>query len=409
MNIWIITTGEPLPLVGERAHRVGILSKMLSEKGHNVSWWTTTFDHQTKSYIKNSFSKKINNNGVNLVMLHSNQPYDKNISLNRIINHKQVSEDFKLKSKTKVKPELIFCSYPTVQLSYQAVRYGLENRVPVFIDVRDLWPDIFLHPLPKFLRPLGKIFLFNYFRKARFIFNNCDGITGVSEKYLNFGLKYAGRIKSKKDDVFPLGYDTQGENEINLDDHDFKQLNIISENFNIWFVGTFGRTYDLTTVIKVAKKIEKTHPNVSFIFTGDGEKMEIWKKESKFLKNIVFTGWVGKDELHYISSKSNIGLMAYSEGAPQGLPNKIFEYMSAGLPILSSLQTETKELISNEKLGLSYIPNNPNDLLLKLKTLISNKKLLKEMRYNSLKTFKEKFDSEIIYENLIKFLIENKK
>jgi len=100
--------------------------------------------------------------------------------------------------------------------------------------------------------------------------------------------------------------------------------------------------------------------------------------------------------------------MAYSEGAPQGLPNKIFEYMASGLPILSSLQTETKELISNEKLGLSYIPNNPEDLLLKLTTLIDNQELLKEMQCNSINTFKQKFDSEIIYENLIKFLIKNK-
>ena len=409
MNVWLITTGEPLPSSDERPHRTGILSKMLIDKGHKVSWWTTTFDHQKKSYIKNNIPKEDTSNNMNVEMLHSNTAYYKNISLKRMINHIQVSKDFELRSKTKEIPNIIFCSYPTVELSYQAVKYGMENKVPVFIDVRDLWPDIFLNPFPKFLRPLGKIILLNYFNKARFIFKNCDGITGVSDKYLNFGLKYGGRIKSTKDGVFPLGFDSAGKNKINLDNHDFKQLNITTENFNVWFVGTFGRTYDLSTVIKVARKIEKTHPNVSFIFTGDGEKMELWKKESKFLKNIIFTGWVGKNELHYISSKSSLGIMAYSEGAPQGLPNKIFEYMASGLPILSSLQTETKELISNEKLGLSYIPNNPEDLLLKLTTLIDNQELLKEMQYNSINTFKEKFNSEIIYENLIKFLIKNKK
>jgi len=409
MNVWLITTGEPLPSSNERPHRTGILSKMLIDKGHKVTWWTTTFDHQKKSYIKKILSDQTYNNGVNLEMLHSNKTYNKNISLERIINHKQVSEHFKLKSKTKVKPNIIFCSYPTVELSYQAVKYGIENKVPVFIDVRDLWPDIFLNPFPKFLRPLIKILLFNYFKKARFVFNNCDGITAVSDKYLNFGLEYGGRIKSTKDGVFPLGFDSERKKAINLKNHDFKQLNIITQNFNVWFVGTFGRTYDLSTVIKVASKLEETHSNVSFIFTGDGEKMELWQKESKFLKNIIFTGWVGKNELHYISSKSNIGLMAYSEGAPQGLPNKIFEYMASGLPILSSLQTETKDLISKEKLGLSYIPNNPEDLLLKLTTLIDSQQLLKEMRYNCIKTFKEKFDSEIIYENLIKLMIKNKK
>ena len=214
---------------------------------------------------------------------------------------------------------------------------------------------------------------------------------------------------SERDKVFPLGFDSEGKSKIIIDDKDFTRLNVNSKHFNIWFVGTFGRTYDLSTVIKVAGKLEKTNPNVKFIFTGDGEKMDLWKKESNFLNNIIFTGWVGKNELQYISSKSNIGLMAYANGAPQGLPNKVFEYMASGLPILSSLQTETKELIKKNKIGLSYIPNNQEDLLSKILTLISNKKLLKEMRYNSIKAFKEKFDSEIIYENLVKFLIENKK
>ncbi len=409
MNIWLITTGEPLPLSNERSHRTGMLSKMIIDKGHKVTWWTTTFDHQKKSYIKNDFTNHIFIDGLDLEMLHSNKAYNKNISIERLINHKQVSEHFKSKSRTKIKPNIIFCSYPTIELSYQAVKYGKENKIPVFIDIRDLWPDIFLNPFPNFLRPLGKILLFNYFKKARFIFKNCEGITAVSDKYLNFGLDYGGRIKTTKDGVFPLGFNLEERKKINLNNHDFKQLNIIPQNFNVWFVGTFGSTYDLSTVIKVAGKLEKTHPNVNFIFTGDGEKKHLWQKESKFLKNIIFTGWINQDELYYISSISCLGLMAYTKGAPQGLPNKIFEYMAYGLPILSSLETEAKELISKESLGLNYIPNNPKDLLLKLTTLLDNHQLLKEMRYNCIKTFKEKFDSKIIYENLIELLTKNKK
>ena len=45
--------------------------------------------------------------------------------------------------------------------------------------------DIFLNPFPKCLRPLVKILLFNYFKKARFVFNNCEGITsrtGIKER-----------------------------------------------------------------------------------------------------------------------------------------------------------------------------------------------------------------------------------
>ena len=409
MKIWLVTSGEPIPSENERPHRVGILSQMLVKKGHNVIWWTTTFDHQKKEYIFNENTEVCINENLKRVYLHSKTKYKKNISLERIFNHNEVAKDFKVSLSKYDLPDIIFCSFPTIDLAYISVKFGLQNNIPTIVDVRDLWPDIFLNPFPFILKPFIRFALFSYFTKTKYIFKNAYGITGVSKQYLNFGLNYGQREISERDKVFPLGFDSEGKSKIIINDKDFTQLNINSKYFNIWFVGTFGRTYDLSTVIKVARKLEKTNPNIKFIFTGDGENMDLWKKESIFLNNIIFTGWVGKNELHYISSKSHIGLMAYSKGAPQGLPNKIFEYMSAGLPILSSLQTETKELISNEKIGISYIPNNPNDLLLKLKTLINNEELLSEMQHNSINTFRGKFESEIIYENLIKFLIENKK
>ena len=43
MRIWLITVGEPLPTDGaERLLRAGILADMLSAKGHDVVFWTST-------------------------------------------------------------------------------------------------------------------------------------------------------------------------------------------------------------------------------------------------------------------------------------------------------------------------------------------------------------------------------
>ena len=116
MNVWLITTGEPLPSSDERPHRTGILSKMLIDKGHKVTWWTTTFDHQKKSYIKNNIPKEDTSNNMNVEMLHSNTAYYKNISLKRMINHIQVSKDFELRSKLKRYRILFFVLIQ--QLSY---------------------------------------------------------------------------------------------------------------------------------------------------------------------------------------------------------------------------------------------------------------------------------------------------
>jgi len=404
MKIWLITSGEPIPSENERPHRVGILSQMLAKKGHEVVWWTTTFDHQKKEYLFNENTEIRVNENLKMYYLHSKTSYKKNISFDRIINHNEVAKSFRAVSSNSDLPDIMFCSFPTIDLSYSSVKFGVENNIPVIVDVRDLWPEIFLNPFPKLLKPFIRIALSFYFKKTKYIFKNSYGITGVSKKYLEFGLDYGKRARSGKEQVFPLGYDSEGKKTIYLKEGEFDYLNINLLKINIWFVGTFGRTYDLLPVINVAKRIEKTHPHVNFIFTGDGEKMSLWKKEALNTNNIIFTGWIGKKELHYVSLNSNIGLMAYSKGAPQGLPNKVFEYMASGLPILSSLQSETKVLLEKEKIGETYMASDSNDLFLKLNKLISDLNLLKEMSARSKKVFETKFDSSIVYESLIKFL-----
>lgn len=404
MKIWLITSGEPIPLKKERPHRAGILAKILHRNGDKVIWWTTTFDHQKKQYLFNENTEEQSDEGYQRFYLHSKTPYHKNVSLSRIKNHKEVASSFHLEARIKEKPDVIFCSYPTIELAYEAVKYGVDYNIPVIIDVRDLWPNIFISPFHKFLRPFIKIGLLNYARKAKYVFVNSTGITGVSPKYLEFGLNYGNRKRSSKDAVFPLGYDSEGKKEVSLQNLDYSHLNIKEDKFNIWFVGTFGRTYDLSTVITCAKNIELVHPNVNFIFTGDGENMVKWKELAHGCSNIIFTGWVGKNELHYISTIAKVGLMAYSKGAPQGLPNKIYEYMASGLPILSSLEGETKEILKEENIGLSYKANDPIDLANKIDFLLKDTSSLISLGNNSKRVFDEKFDSAVVYKKLVKYL-----
>jgi len=406
MRIWLVTSGEPIPHDNSRPHRTGILSGMLADKGHDVLWWTTAFDHQKKQYIFKKNTKKKIRDFLSIFYLYPRTSYSKNISINRLINHYQVGKNFRIESKNLDKPQLIFCSYPTIDLAYECVKFGKENNVKVIIDIRDLWPDIFLNSFTILLRPLIKLCLKKYFLKKKYIFSNCYSITAISQKYLDFSKNNSNNLNLKNDNIFPLGYH---KSEIfQIDDLESKKildhLRLSKKNFNIWFIGTFGLTYDISTVIRAASILMTTHPRINFIITGDGEKMEIWKQMSKGLKNVFFTGWVGEKEISCISSISNIGLMAYKKEAPQGLPNKIFEYMAHGLPILSSLNTESRKFIEEHKIGLYYESSNFNDLVFQIKKLFQNKKLINNMAKNCKFVFETEYSSEIIYKNLISFL-----
>ena len=49
MNIWLIQTGEKLPLQNkERKLRTTLLADCLIKRGHSVLWWASAFDHFKK-------------------------------------------------------------------------------------------------------------------------------------------------------------------------------------------------------------------------------------------------------------------------------------------------------------------------------------------------------------------------
>jgi glycosyltransferase involved in cell wall biosynthesis len=400
-------SGEPLALNGERPHRIGILSEMLAAEGHNITWWTTTFDHQKKEYLY-SKNKSLNvTSALQMFFLHSDIAYRKNISFSRMKNHAEVARSFLAEAEAQPVPDVILCCFPTIDLAYAAVQYGVNHSIPVIVDVRDLWPDIFVDPIPKALRGIARLLLRHQFTKARYVFQNCHGITAVSELYLDWAIAYSGRGQMATDRVFPLGYqkDKTPSNAVKDAEVSLFKLGVDPDKKLVWFVGTFGHTYDLLPVIEAAHHL-KHRDDIQFVFTGDGEKSAEWRRQAASLENIVFTGWVNKAGLDYLSSISSIGLMAYKEGAPQGLPNKVFEYMSAGLPILSSLQAETRDLLEINNIGFTYVANDVKSFLSNLKKLIDDPVCIERMGNNAQALFDEKYSSSIVYREMVKYLTE---
>ena len=109
-KIWLVNIGEPLPLDGNRSHRMCAWKSQLEENGHELKFFTTDFEHQRKQWISNV------PNGF--VILKSFVYYKKNISVARLINHFLVSISLMITFKRQhVKPDVIIVSYPTIWTS----------------------------------------------------------------------------------------------------------------------------------------------------------------------------------------------------------------------------------------------------------------------------------------------------
>lgn len=369
-RIWILTVGEPSPVHAPngRRMRTGTLAGELTRRGHEVTWWKSSFDHNTKENLE---AKTIARtwDGGSIVFLRSAVAYRSNVSPRRIVHNILTARQFRLAALREPRPDVILVSLPTLELAYEAVEYGRARDIPVIVDVRDLWPDIFAQAIPKFIKPLGGALLAPFVRQARRALTGARAVTGVSEGYLKWGLDYAQRSRTQYDAVFPIGYpgaaETCGaEQEPGQDDERWLAAQGIDRSkFIVWFVGTFGRSYDLMTVIEAARLLaSRGESNYHFVISGEGEIREELERRARGVDSVSFTGWIDAGKIRLLQSVARAGLMAYTDTATQGFPNKIFEYMAAGIPILSSLRGEASELIQTNALGLNYDPGSAASL-----------------------------------------------
>lgn len=400
MKIWLITIGEPIPHPGNklRLHRTGILAKQISEAGkHEVTWWTSAFNHFTKEHIFEADTRVKVNDNLTMIAL-KGIGYKRNISIQRIKDHQQITEKFIKLTKAESKPDILVAAFPTLGLCGAAILYGKQNNIPVLIDYRDMWPEVFVDILPLKLQTLGKLALFHLFSKTRKVFAEATGIIGITDQFLNIALSKVRRERIPLDGVFPLGYLENQFTETELAEAVLYWQNkgLANNVKRICFFGTLGYQFDLETVIKAAHL-----PNTSsyeFILCGTGDKVEELKKLNDGHPNVVFPGYMSAAQIKALMLISDYGLCPYipKEAFLNSIPGKAIEYFSSGLPIVTTLGAGTLgQFVTSHEIGVNYEAFNSESLLDSLKNLdnIASQK----MKLNISELYNVNFSSETVY------------
>ena len=413
MRIWLIETSDFLPLVddGNRLYRAGMLANALVHAGHEVLWWSSTFNHQLREQrYKNSTTIYVKK-GYRLRLLFG-PGYNRSISLQRWIHNRNVAREFKKETFDNAidgLPDLIYSCFPTIEICEQAVNFGLRNDIPVIVDIRELLPDNYLAVFPRFLRPLVRAALHAEFLRAKYVLKNATAITGSSEAYVNWGLNFVKRKPTSNDKWFPLGTSAPTSKLSCLNNIDSLSLpyDLVfdPDKLLITFVGTFTKLFDFNTIFETARDLMITGDrSVQFLLVGDGDHFPALKETCGQLDNVHLTGWCKKSLVDKILSKSSIGIAPYSFSFTPTLPNKPLEYMAAGLPLLSSLGGELKQIIDKEGIGLQYKASDSGNLKNKIQWFLSHPEERQAMGRRARRLFKKKYNADIVYANLVEHL-----
>jgi len=394
MKIWLLEVNETLPGDPDfRPWRYNILAEILAGRGHEVIWWVSTFSHSQKAHRVIPPEGVRYEKGYTIYFLHG-PGYKKNISFARIKHHRILANRFLEKAYKLEPPDLIVCPIPILEICAKGLKYAQEKKIPFILDIRDKWPETYLFNVPGAFRPILKLALIRSFSESRKIKRSANNIIAVSEDFLNWGLRDIQRERTSLDRVFHLGYDDLIFEE--KSDGELSKIGLEARKKNVLFIGTISQLRPLDFLIKAAHDHSVSgRSDTHFIICGDGPDIGRIKKLAKNLNNIIFTGWVSSEALRKLKKNASIAVAPY-RGNITSLPNKIFEYMAAGLPIISSLEGELRDMMGSQNFGIYYKSDNYKGFKAALDLLLDDDELRINMGQNSLKLFNENYQSKNI-------------
>lgn len=398
MRIWVVRDLEPIPTDRDpRLFRAGMFAEALASSGHETTWFTSTFNHYTR---EQRVAERIHvRNGLTIQVL-SAPGYRSNVSLSRIWHNRRFAKAFlDCAERADNLPDVIVTDLPTTETANAVVGFARRRNLPVVLSIRDLWPDFFIDFVPAWSRSIAKLALRPLDAQARFACRHATSLIGISQSYLDWGQQKGNRRDGSRDRVFPLGY-RRGTLPTSTDvENACRDLNISPDQRLVSFIGSWGGTYDLKLILDAARKFSH-RSDVVFLLAGDHSSRSRLANDFRKLSNVRLTGWIGPAQVAAYLSRSAVGLLPYIAGAPQGLPNKVFEYMAYGAFQIATLGGDTATLYAETGVGATIPSGDSSALAAALdKALVENGSQFERRRRISV--FEERFDAHTIYREMV--------
>ena len=176
------------------------------------------------------------------------------------------------------------------------------------------------------------------------------------------------------------------------------------------FTGAHGTANGLDAVLDTARVlIERGRSDIHFLFIGDGQLKPklINRKLDENLFNCTFNNLVPKDQLNSIMGQVNVGLMtlanipAFYYGTS---PNKFFDYIASGLPVLNNYPGWLADLISETNCGVAIPPERADLFADALETLADNPDIRRTMGENGRRLAESRFNRMELADCFVSFL-----
>ncbi len=296
--------------------------------------------------------------------------------------------------------DLVWGTSPPIFQGITAWLIARIKRLPFLFEVRDLWPafavavGVLKNPLLISLSEWLETFLY---RHADLVVVNSPGF-----------IKHIQSRGASRVELVPNGTDTNMFNP-NVDAGAFKQLHGLEEKFVVLYAGAHGLSNDLGIVLLAAKRL-LLRRDIIFVFLGDGKDKPALQAQAAMegLNNTLFLPPIPKVEMPSALAAADacIAILKPVEMYKTTYPNKVFDYMAAGKPVILAIDGVIREVIEKANGGIPIHPGDPEGLSQAILQLADDPGLAQHMGYQARIYVKNHFDRPILASKLMELMLE---
>jgi glycosyltransferase involved in cell wall biosynthesis len=292
------------------------------------------------------------------------------------------------------KVNLVWGTSPPIFQGLTAWALARLKRAAFLFEVRDLWPafavgmGVLRNPILIRLSEWLESFLY---RHADLVLVNSPGFI---EHVLARG---ARRVELVPNGADPRMFDPQA------DGADFRKAHGLPDGFIVLYAGAHGMSNDLGVVLAAADLL-RDRPEISFVLLGDGKDKPALQAQAAEM---------GLVNVNFISPVAKAGMGAALAAADACIailkpiplyatvyPNKVFDYMAAGRPVLLAIDGVIRQVVEEARAGIFVPPGDPQTMAEAIRWLADHPQASVEMGQRGRRVIEEKFDRAMWAERL---------
>ncbi|MGD0574166.1 MAG: glycosyltransferase family 4 protein [Anaerolineales bacterium] len=271
--------------------------------------------------------------------------------------------------------DLIWGTSPPLLQVVTAWLLARLKRIPWVFEVRDLWPA-FAIQVGVLKNP---VLISASELLERFLYSRADQIVVNSPGFVRHILDRGGAQGRLA--VVPNGADTRMFDP-HADGRGFREEHGLTGKFVALYAGAHGLSNDLPVVLEAAARL-RDDTRIALVLLGSGkEKPDLIQKAQRMqLKNVFFLPPVPKMEVPEALAAMDCGIAILKSIPLYGTtyPNKVFDYMAAGRPVVLAIEGEIRKVVEAAAAGIAVTPGDPQALACAIRKLADTPGEAREM------------------------------